>query len=145
MERKRYRRRQYIVRKEFQLKYVGLILAVMLLSVAITGYTIYYNSWILLGDKLANVYPQGRLVHIFKTVNFRLAVSMVFVTILCTGIGIIASHKVAGPIYRMIKFIDSVAEGDYSKRLKLRKGDELTDVAGAINRLVNKLEGEKKS
>jgi len=139
------RRKQYIVRKRFQLRYIGLILAVMLFSVIITGYTIYYNSWTLLGDKLANVYPQGRLVSIFKIVNLKLAVSMIFVTLLCTGIGIIASHKIAGPIYRMINFIDDVTAGDYAQRLRLRKNDELNDVADALNRLVDRLEKEKKS
>jgi len=64
---------------------------------------------------------------------------------LCVGIGILASHRVAGPVYRMIKFLDDVTKGDYSRRLVLRKKDELKDLAGAINRLVDKLESEKKS
>jgi len=136
----KYRRRQYIVKKAFQLKYVGFILAVMFFGAVIAGYTIYYNLWALLGDKLANVYPQGRLVHIFRTVNLRLVINLIFVAMLCIGIGIVASHKIAGPIYRMINFVNSVAEGNYKNRLKLRKKDELKDLAEAINKLVDKLE-----
>ena len=144
MEKRPYRRRRYVVKKEFQLKYVGLIVAVMLLSAVVSGYTIYYNSWVLLGSKLASVYPQGRLVQIFRSVNIRLVVTMFFVTMLCVGIGILASHRIAGPVFRMIRFLGNVTNGDYSQRLCLRKKDELKDLAESINRLVDKLESEKK-
>ena len=145
MQKRTYRRRRYLVRREFQLKYVGLIQAVMFISAIIVGYTIYYNSWILLGEKLAAVYPQGRLVHIFKTVNIRLAVNLAFVSLFWIGIGILASHKIAGPVYRMIHFLESVAKGDCSQRLRLRKKDELHDLADAINSVVDRLETEKKT
>jgi len=139
------RRRRYIVKKEFQLRYVGLILAIVLVSALISGYTIYYNSWVLLGDKLANVYPQGRLVHMLRSVTGKLALNMALVAILCAGIGVIASHRIAGPIDKMKRFIDDVAKGDYSRRLRLRKKDELKDLAESLNRLVDRLESEKKA
>lgn len=145
VQKKSYRRRQFFIKKEFQLRYIGLILAVMLFGAAVSGYTIYYNSWMLLGSKLANVYPQGRLVNIFNMVNIRLAISMFFVAMLCIGVGILASHRIAGPVYRMIKFLEELTKGDYTKRVILRKTDELQDLAAAINKLVEKLESEKKS
>jgi len=145
VQKKQYRRRQFIIKKKFQLRYIGLILAVMLFSGIVSGYTIYYNSWMLLGSKLANIYPQARLVDIFNTVNIRLAIAMFFVTMLCAGIAIIASHRIAGPVYRMIKFLEELTKGDYTKRVTLRKNDELQDMAEAINKLVEKLESEKKS
>lgn len=138
------KRKRIFISKKFQIKYTGLILLSVFLSAVIVGYTIYYNSWMLLGEKLANVYPQGRLVQIFKIVNIRIAVSMVFLSLFCVIIGIMASHKIAGPVYRMIQFLDNLSGGDYRQRLKLRKGDELQDLADAINRLIDKLEGEKK-
>ncbi len=144
MRQKFHRRSHYIIKKEFQLKYVGLIVAVMLLSALISGYTIYYNSWVLLGSKLANVYPQGMLVQIFRSVNTRLFIAMIFVTMLSVGIGIIASHRIAGPVFRMIRFLGNVTAGDYSQRIHLRKKDDLKDLAEAINKLVDKLESEKK-
>ncbi|MBL7157364.1 MAG: hypothetical protein ISS92_04265 [Candidatus Omnitrophica bacterium] len=145
MEKRLYKRTRYIVKAKFQMKYVGLLLLVALASAAISGYTIYYNSWVLLGEKLANVYPQGRLMEIFKSVNIKLAVSMVFVSMLCIGIGILVSHKIAGPVYRMIRFLDDLTAGDYSKRLVLRRKDELKDLAEAINRLTVELDKKKKA
>ncbi|NQU95434.1 MAG: HAMP domain-containing protein [Candidatus Omnitrophica bacterium] len=145
MEKRLYKRTRYIVKAKFQMKYVGLLLLVALASATISGYTIYYNSWVLLGEKLANVYPQGRLMEIFKSVNIKLAVSMVFVSMICIGIGILASHKIAGPVHRMVMFLDSLTAGDYSKRLFLRKKDELKDLAEAINRLTVELDKKKKA
>ena len=142
---KAFRRRHYFIRKKFQLKYIGLILAVMLFSAIISGYTIYYNAWALLGEKLASVYPQGRLIDIFHAVNVKLLINMILVSILCAVIGLLISHRIAGPVYRMITFMDKVTGGDYSQRIKLRKNDDLKDLADAINRLIDKLESEKKS
>jgi len=144
MEKVFYKRRQFLVKKEFQLKYVGVIVGVMLLGAVISGYTIYYNAWLLLGEKLANVYPQGRLVHIFRSVNIRLAINLFFISIFCVGIGIFTSHRIAGPIFRIKKFLDDVTNGNYAQRLHLRKHDELKDIAEAINKLDDKLEREKK-
>ncbi|MBL7158062.1 MAG: hypothetical protein ISS91_00925 [Candidatus Omnitrophica bacterium] len=140
MQKTKYRRSQYIVRKGFQLKYIGLILGIVLISSFIVGYTIYYNSWVLLGDSLAKVYPQGRLAAIFHSVNIKLVVNIFFVTILCVGIGIVTSHKIAGPIYRIKAFVNGLTNGDCAQRLHLRKGDDLQDLADALNKLAEKLE-----
>ena len=140
-----YKRKQYVVKKGFQLRYVGRIVGISVLSAVISGYTIYYNAWIQLGEKLAYVYPQGQLVDIFKRVNLSLAVNMIFVVMFCIGVGIIFSHRIAGPIERMKKFLEAVSEGDYSQRIVLRKKDELKDLSEAMNKLVEKLESEKKS
>ena len=145
MEKTFRRRRRYFIKKKFQLKYIGLILGVMFLGAVVSGYTIYYNSWLLLGEKLANVYPQGRLIEIFRSVNMSLALNLFFVSVFCIGVAIFTSHKVAGPIYRMINFLKDVTGGNYSQRVTLRKHDELKDLAEAINALVDKLEKERKS
>lgn len=145
MKRRFLRRRRYIVSKKFQLRYVKLILLVVFLTAFVTGFSIYYNSWVLLGEKLATVYPQGRLVALFNTVNIRLAFNLLIVIILCTAIGILTSHKIAGPLYRIKLFLGRMIEGDYSGRLRLRKNDELHDLAEIINRLAEKLEKEKKT
>ena len=142
MERAPFRRRRYFIRTKFQLKYIVLILAVALTSAIISGYTIYYNSWVLLGHKLANVYPQGRLIEIFRSVNTKLAINLFFVLILCVTAGLLASHKIAGPLFRIIRFLGTVTKGDYSQRVTLRKGDELQDLADAVNKLVEKLDKE---
>lgn len=133
--RPKYRRKQYLVAARFQLKYAGLILLLMFVTAALSSYVVYYTSMLLMGEKLANVYPQGQLVNIVKTVNFRLLMSLVFVSPLVIILGIYLSHRIAGPIFRMERFLSEMAEGNYNSRITLRKGDELAALADGMNKV----------
>lgn len=135
-EKIRYKRKQYLVAKKFQLKYTGLILALVFLTGILCSYVVYYTSMFLLGDKLANVYPQGRLIAIVNMVNMRILLSLLLVTPLVVVIGIYASHRIAGPIYRIEKFLNDMASGGFSNQLILRKNDELISLANGINRVI---------
>jgi len=132
-ERSGYKRKQYIVAAKFQLRYVGLILALVFLTGILCSYVVYYTSMLLLGDKLANVYPQGRLIAIVNMVNVRILFSLLLVTPLVFIIGIYASHKIAGPIYRIEKFLKNMTLGELAQPLTLRKNDELVSLAEGIN------------
>jgi len=136
---KKYKRTQYFVAKKFQLKYVGMILALMFLTAAMCSYVIYYTLMILLGEKLANVYPQGRLVAIVKTVNFRILLSLLLITPMVTLIGVFLSHRIAGPIYRMERFMANLSAGNLTSKLILRKKDELMTLADGLNALSDQL------
>ena len=135
----KFKRTQYLVKKEFQLKYVGMILAMIFLTAGLCSYVVYYTSMISLGEKLANVYPQGRLVSIVKAVNFRILLSVIFITPLVALVGLLASHRIAGPIYRMESFLKAMGEGNFTSRITLRKGDELTTLADGMNDLADSM------
>ena len=134
---KKFKRKQYLIVKKFQLKYVGLILLLMFLTAAMCAYVVYYTSMLLMGEKLASVYPQGRLVYVVKIVNFRILLSLIFVTPLVAVIGIFLSHRIAGPIYRMETFMNNVASGNLASRITLRRKDELITLADGINYIVD--------
>jgi len=140
-----YRRRQYLVETRFQLKYVGLILLLMYLTGIVCSYLVYYTGMMFMGEKLASVYPQGRLVSIVNVVNVRILVSLVLATPLVAIIGIFLSHRIAGPWYRMEKFMISVVSGDLTSLITLRKNDELIPLANRINDLVESLRTTIKS
>jgi len=135
----KYRRRQYLVAKKFQLKYVGTILLFIFLTGAISAFVVYYTSMMLFGEKLSNVYPQGRLIHDINIINMRILASLLLATPVVALIGIILSHRIAGPIYRMEKYMTSIAQGDFSQRIVLRRNDELIKLADAINTMVDSL------
>ncbi|MDD5495519.1 MAG: methyl-accepting chemotaxis protein [Candidatus Omnitrophica bacterium] len=133
------KRKKYLVAKQFQLKYAGLFLLFMFLTGALCSYTIYYTVMVLMGEKLASVYPQGRLVAIINTVNLRILLSLIVVAPFVAMFSIFLSHKIAGPMYRMEKFLTGMAEGDFSSRITLRKGDELMSLANKINGVIDSL------
>lgn len=140
MPRSKFKRKQYIIARGFQFRYAGVILALMMVISIVAAYTTYYTSLTLLGEKLANVYPQGRLVYLLKQVHFTLLVRLFMIMPVIFLFSIWLSHRIAGPIYRMKQFLSNVASGDLKSRLMLRKNDELKDMADAINKMVFKLD-----
>jgi len=60
--------------------------------------------------------------------------------VLCIGLaGIVVTHRVAGPIYKMTRQIKDVTEGDWTVPASLRKGDELVGFFEAFRELVQSL------
>jgi hypothetical protein len=60
--------------------------------------------------------------------------------VVCVGIaGIVFTHKVAGPIFKMKRLIRQIGEGKLVLREKLRKGDELQHFFEAFELMVNDL------
>ena len=58
---------------------------------------------------------------------------------LIVWIGLTASHKVAGPVYRLKKAMREVADGNPGVRIALRQGDELKEAADLFNRMMDVL------
>lgn len=135
----KFKRTQYWVSGRFQGKYVGLILLLTFLTAALCSYVVYYTSMISFGEKLANIYPQGRLVSAVNTINIRIIISVLLITPLVALIGIYLSHKIAGPIVRMERYMNDMASGNLAEKLVLRKGDELLMLADGINRLTESI------
>ncbi|MBN2453705.1 MAG: methyl-accepting chemotaxis protein [Candidatus Omnitrophica bacterium] len=144
----KFKRTNYLIAAKLQLKYVGIILLLMFVTALVCSYFVYYTVMIAMGEKLANVYPQGRLMAIINSVNIRMLITFLMLTPIVVIIGVYLSHKIAGPIYRMEKFLGDMALGDLSQRITLRKGDELVTVAEKINALNDSLKltlGSQKS
>ncbi|MBU0604962.1 MAG: methyl-accepting chemotaxis protein [Candidatus Omnitrophica bacterium] len=135
----KFKRTKYLVSTKFQLRYVGIILLLMLVTALICSYIIYYTVMVVMGEKLSNVYPQGRLIAIINIVNLKILFSLLLITPIVAAVGIYLSHKIAGPIYRIEKFLDDMVLGNLGSRIVLRKGDELMSVADKINILNDSL------
>ena len=132
-------RKKYLISKHFQIKYIVMILVFMLLVAWLAGFTVYCTLFALLGEKLADVYPRGRLIALFKTVNITLLINVALLVPFVVVVSVILSHRIAGPLYRIERYLNEVAQGDFSSILKLRKRDELKGVAEAINSLTQDL------
>ncbi|MBD3345072.1 MAG: HAMP domain-containing protein [Chitinivibrionales bacterium] len=48
------------------------------------------------------------------------------------------SHRVAGPVYRFEKACHSLIEGDYTEEIRLRKNDEMKNLASLFNDAIRK-------
>ncbi len=133
-----FRRRQYLVKLGLQLRYLGVILLAMFAVMMVVGWTVYSTIW-----KQITIDPNltmDKLIVIFREGNQILLQKLVFLAILVGILSIFISHKIAGPVYRFEKSAEIISKGDLSLRIKLRKGDELQDLADAFNKMTESLE-----
>lgn len=71
-----------------------------------------------------------------------IAVAMIVILGLVNiGLGILLSHRVSGPVYRFIQVAKQVATGDLSQVIRLREKDELQELRGQLNEMLDGLRG----
>lgn len=58
-------------------------------------------------------------------------------------VGLYFSHKLAGPIYRFKLELQRLADGQPTRTIRLRQGDDFQDVAQAMNRALERLQGDE--
>ncbi len=73
-----------------------------------------------------------------KTLNIIVG-GLVLLVVAIGIIGIVFTHKIAGPVFKMTRLLTKVGEGQLKVSSGLRKGDELVDFFRAFTRMVDKL------
>ena len=127
------RRKKYFVERGLQLRFARFVILFVFVSSLLTGFTVFYTTFMILGGRLADVYPQGRLISIFQSVYLAfLANLLVILPIIFCG-SIVFSHRIAGPLPKIYQALRQMAQGDFEVKLTLRKRDELKELADAIN------------
>jgi signal transduction histidine kinase len=58
-------------------------------------------------------------------------------------IGLVYSHRVAGPLFKIKKVCKDICDGNTSARIKLRPNDAFRDVAEQLNLLIDILQKKK--
>jgi len=134
-----FRRRKYIIQKGLQFRYIGLVFTLALIASLVTGWTVFATGWHFLGEKLASVYPQGRLVYVVRATNLALIRNLLLISPLIFILGLLFSHRIAGPVYRISKTLEDISKGNLGLKIRLREGDELVDLADMINNLTDSL------
>lgn len=137
MTKKKYRRRQKLTKAAMQLRVVSVFL--FLACVAVLFQVILLNRSLL---SLADQMPlEGQeLADRIPTVvfgNLLVTLGILFPTMLVAGI--LVTHKIAGPVYRLERYFEAIARGEDPGTIRFRDGDELHELAERINLAVAKL------
>jgi len=64
---------------------------------------------------------------------------LVVVLLLTAIVALLASHKIAGPLFRVENALAAIGRGDLTERVKLREDDQLKQLAGQINQMTESL------
>ena len=133
-------RKHYFINKKLQLKYIILTMSLLvlftliLLSIIIAPYVIALFSDIPLSR-------QNEAAAFLLTLHNNSIWVGTSLTILLFGIlSIFITHKIAGPLVRFERLAESISDGNMTIRVKLRKGDDLHELAEDFNQMADKLE-----
>lgn len=132
-----FQRRTIFIKKSLQLRYMLLIVTCVLCGLAIMGLELAATL-----NELFDAYPvlmqpvYNEFGAIVSSFFYKIAIYILLVVI----ISAIVSHKMAGPVYRFEQTCKTIAKGDFSQRVRLRKGDSLTDLQDDFNNMMDVVE-----
>jgi len=136
------RRKNYFIKKNFQVNFISKFLILILLeAVLIVGLFMRVSN-----NTLTTGYFDSVLT-IERTPDFFFVPIILIMLIVAIGIGIagmivfiMLSHRIAGPLYRFEKDIMEVGSGDLTKRINLRKTDQLAELKESLNIFIDSLD-----
>ena len=126
-----YRRRQKLIKPRLQLKltliFVGLSALSLLLQFVLFQSALTSAALELPNDAVLLMGATNGLLMRVLLVSFLVFLPLTFL------VGVLTTFRIAGPVYRFEQFLAAVQRGERPPNFKLRKGDELVDLATLIN------------
>ena len=149
--------RNYLLDRRFQLKYTSMVVGVTVVVASILGALAYHESkgqtealQIQLATQpdldpgvAAGLEAFGRDRD--RAILLSIIAGIGVLTIALGLTGIIITHKMVGPAYKIRLLLASVAKGHLRVDSGLRRGDELQDVFAAFNDMVSQLRIRRES
>ena len=144
--RTRFLRTRFLTGRPTQLKYLSLLIASMVIPLLFVGGCLYYLIFTLLAEQLG--IPESiayNLLPVIEKINLMLVIGVPPLTLLLILWGVVLSHRFTGPMERLEKELERISkDGDYTKRIRLRKYDDMKPIADAINKLMDEIESKVK-
>ena len=134
-------RKLQLIKYAVESRYFRLLLISITLPTLLLGACLYYFIFMVLAENLG--IPEtiaAHLLPVIHKINGLLLFGLPLIILLITGWGLIIFTGLVGPIDRVKKELDGIIKGDYSERIKIRKGDDLKPVADGINTLLEKIQ-----
>ena len=137
----KYKRRRYIVDFGFQGRWVaGFMIVALLGSVFTTVIFSAYATHKLEALRWSVFMSAESTGEVLKPLFvYVILFSLIFVSVLLVIAGALMMRKAGNPLYRMVKDLQRIQEGDFSRDIILRQKDEFNDVAVALNDMLGKM------
>jgi len=139
-----YKRRNYFVKKDFQLSFIlrfclivliGGVLSsgLLLLMTRDTLTSSFHNSHLTVQNTWSAILPDVIMTGIITLVLITLATAIVTLFI---------SHKIGGPLFRLEKEVKEIGDGNLTKKVTFRAKDQITPLADALTGMASELNGK---
>lgn len=136
-----YKRRQFFIKKKFQSRFIlHFCLSILLGGFISTGSVLYFSK-----GNLTALFQNSNLVvtdtslFILPAVLYANMITIIILSLSMIVVTLFVSHKIAGPLFRLEKDINLIAEGDLTFKIHLRKGDQLRELSVDINQMTANL------
>ena len=127
----KFKRRIKLIKPRLQLKLVA-----MFAGVSATSLLLQYMLFAARFSEVASTLPDGgvQVMSVLPGILMQvLAMSFAFLLPVMLCVGIVSTHRIAGPVYRFEQYLKQVARGGVTDPCRIRDGDELWDLCDLIN------------
>ncbi|MBI3019665.1 MAG: HAMP domain-containing protein [Deltaproteobacteria bacterium] len=141
-----FRRRQYVINKDFQFRYIGLLVGLAsllcLVFIVMTKHYIELNLNPLIESGMIASPVVNELIQIEKQfLNKNLLTVFLLVLGPLTLAGIFITHRIAGPIYALERRMKQIAqEGMQNTPFHIRRTDEFQELVESFNDMMASLQ-----
>ena len=150
MDQTQRKKRSILINPKFQWTLIGYAAFIAtLIFISVYGlFSFGFHEFVQIGHQagLNDDHVYFQFIKMQETTFLRVILAIAFFvgTILTVG-GLVVSHKIAGPLYRLQKeFLGMAEKADPSlHKIKFRDGDFFPEVPKAFNELVEKIEAKK--
>ena len=135
---KPYKRKQYLVDYAYQIRFATNLFLVVF-AVAVIG-TLLASVLIRANMYRPDLGEQSYIIVALIAVATTLLVQLLLAIPLVFFLGIRQSHRIVGPMKRIMHTLEAIGQGNFTQRITLRQGDALEDLAKSINQMVENLQ-----
>jgi nitrogen fixation/metabolism regulation signal transduction histidine kinase len=128
--------RNYLLNSSYQLRFTGVIVVISAILTGGLGYLVLHNAHEAsrvvqvramdptdeLAQQLVKQFASGDRMLMITLIAFGFILSVVL-----AAYGIVLTHKVAGPLFKITLHLDKIRDGKLGVVYNLRKGDQLVD------------------
>ena len=137
------RRKKYFIKAGLQGRYLRLVFLAIALPTFLFSFCLCYLVIYLMAEQLG--IPESIAYNITPVVikiSIIIILGLPVVSALLLLWGLVISHRIAGPVYRLEQELDKISRGDFSLRIKFSKKDELASIGQGINKVLDKAQGK---
>lgn len=145
-------RKQLLVNPDLQLRVILYAVVITVMTSAIIYFANMYMYYELVFEMEKNGFSDGSpVMSSLELVKSKLAIITIlstgFVSIITVIAALFLSHKIAGPIYKLKKLFDQIAQDgmlteSVKSEISFRKGDFFEDVGVSFNEMIRKIKKE---
>lgn len=130
-----------LLKRGFQLKYTGMVVGLsVVLSIALGSFLLLQvreNSRMLRLEAEFDPVFAEQIARSDVSITVTLVGALLLFNVVLALVSIAVTHRMAGPVFVIERYLDTLADGRLPQMRQLRRGDEFTELWASLHRLVD--------